>query len=299
MRGRRLGRAPRCGDPSAGARRPHDRPPFVRRVRGHRAPRAPPRARRRVGGRNGRGHQSVRADDDPARIRPRLLRGDRRDATAAVDPTVQAVTLDNFRLYFGPVVPSETIDRHWAPAHDSRVRGAAPACAWRTRGRPDDSRLQRRPSTPGGSATLRARMGRPSLDVLLVVVPENLFYLTGYETIGYASFALLAGPARRRAAPLRPGDGADGGGDDHLAPGFETFTDTEDPVERAVDLAAEARLARRPGRRRAGRFVRLAGHDGPPAPAPRRDGRRDRPRRARARGSSRPRSWRGSAGRAA
>jgi ureidoacrylate peracid hydrolase len=49
------------------------------------------------------------------------------DATAAVDPTVQAVTLDNFRLYFGPVVPSETIDRHWAPEHDSRVRGAAPA----------------------------------------------------------------------------------------------------------------------------------------------------------------------------
>ena len=49
------------------------------------------------------------------------------DATAAVDPTVQAVTLNNFRLYFGPVVPSETIDRHWAPAHDSRVRGAAPA----------------------------------------------------------------------------------------------------------------------------------------------------------------------------
>ena len=43
------------------------------------------------------------------------------------DPTVQAVTLNNFRLYFGPVVPSETIDRHWAPAHDSRVRGAAPA----------------------------------------------------------------------------------------------------------------------------------------------------------------------------
>ena len=49
------------------------------------------------------------------------------DATAAVDPTVQAVTLDNFRLYFGPVVPSETIDRHWAPERDCRVRGTAPA----------------------------------------------------------------------------------------------------------------------------------------------------------------------------
>jgi nicotinamidase-related amidase len=49
------------------------------------------------------------------------------DATAAVDPTVQAVTLNNFRQYFGPVVASETIDRHWRPVQDPRVRGGAPA----------------------------------------------------------------------------------------------------------------------------------------------------------------------------
>lgn len=46
------------------------------------------------------------------------------DGTATPDATVQAVTLANFRQYFGPVVPSETIGRHW---HDSRSRGAAPA----------------------------------------------------------------------------------------------------------------------------------------------------------------------------
>ncbi len=46
------------------------------------------------------------------------------DATAAADPTVQAVTLANFRQYFGPVVPSETVGRLW---HDFRSRGAAPA----------------------------------------------------------------------------------------------------------------------------------------------------------------------------
>jgi ureidoacrylate peracid hydrolase len=46
------------------------------------------------------------------------------DATAAADPAVQAVTLANFRQYFGPVVPSETIGHHW---HDPRSRGAAPA----------------------------------------------------------------------------------------------------------------------------------------------------------------------------
>ncbi len=35
------------------------------------------------------------------------------DATAATDPTVQAVTLDNFRRFFGPVVPADTVVRHW------------------------------------------------------------------------------------------------------------------------------------------------------------------------------------------
>jgi nicotinamidase-related amidase len=55
------------------------------------------------------------------------------DATAAADPTVQAVTLANFRQYFGPVVSSETIDQHWQhgqhrqPSCDSRRRGDPPA----------------------------------------------------------------------------------------------------------------------------------------------------------------------------
>jgi nicotinamidase-related amidase len=37
------------------------------------------------------------------------------DATAAADATVQAVTLDNFRRYFGAVVPAGTIAGHWGP----------------------------------------------------------------------------------------------------------------------------------------------------------------------------------------
>jgi ureidoacrylate peracid hydrolase len=49
------------------------------------------------------------------------------DATATPDPTVQAVTLTNFRQYFGPVVPSATIQAHWPPRRDSRPRGVAPA----------------------------------------------------------------------------------------------------------------------------------------------------------------------------
>jgi ureidoacrylate peracid hydrolase len=35
------------------------------------------------------------------------------DGTAATDPTTQAVTLENFRRFFGPVTPSDTIARHW------------------------------------------------------------------------------------------------------------------------------------------------------------------------------------------
>jgi ureidoacrylate peracid hydrolase len=35
------------------------------------------------------------------------------DGVAAVDPTIQRVTLDNFRQYFGAVVPGEAIAAHW------------------------------------------------------------------------------------------------------------------------------------------------------------------------------------------
>ena len=38
------------------------------------------------------------------------------DGTATTDATVQSVTLANFRQFFGPVVSSETIARHWRPS---------------------------------------------------------------------------------------------------------------------------------------------------------------------------------------
>lgn len=38
------------------------------------------------------------------------------DGTAAADETVQAVTLENFRRYFGYVVPSQTIAARWGDA---------------------------------------------------------------------------------------------------------------------------------------------------------------------------------------
>jgi Xaa-Pro dipeptidase len=83
---------------------------------------------------------------------------------------------------------------------------------------------------------LRARMQAAGLDVLLVVVPENVFYLTGYETIGYSNFSLLL--VRRDGEPLlfiREMERTVAETTTGLSE-LETFTDTEDPVERAADL---------------------------------------------------------------
>jgi len=45
-------------------------------------------------------------------------------------------------------------------------------------------------------ASVRAGMAARGLDLLIVTTPENATYLTGYETIGYASFQVLAIPAK-------------------------------------------------------------------------------------------------------
>jgi Xaa-Pro dipeptidase len=85
-------------------------------------------------------------------------------------------------------------------------------------------------------ASVRERMAAAGLDVLLAVVPENVCYLTGYETIGYASFALLV--VRRDGEPLlfvREMERTVAETTTWLS-GFEVFTDTEDPVARAVEL---------------------------------------------------------------
>ena len=84
-------------------------------------------------------------------------------------------------------------------------------------------------------AALRARMKASGLDVLLVVIPENVFYLTGYETIGYSNFSLLL--VRGDGEPvlfIREMERTVAETTTRLSE-LETFTDTEDPVERAVD----------------------------------------------------------------
>ncbi len=254
---------------SAGARRPHDRPPFVRRVRGHRAPRAPARA----GVESVVGTGVVTNLCVQTTIQHAFALGYyvvvAEDATAAADPTVQAVTLDNFRQYFGPVVPSETIDRRWAAAHDSRVPGRRPGLIlWRTRWPVPCRSRSATPSSPAASATSAPGCGAAPLDALLVVAAENITYLTGYETIGYSNFGVLVVRQDAEPAPVHPGDGAHGRRDDDLAPRLRDLRGRPGPARAGGGRAPEARLAGRARRRGARRVLRLAGGHGPVPPPP-------------------------------
>jgi Xaa-Pro dipeptidase len=82
---------------------------------------------------------------------------------------------------------------------------------------------------------LRARMGKAGLDGLLLVVPENVTYLAGYETIGYSNFSVMV--VRRDAPPalfLREMERTVAETTTWLSD-FETFADSEDPIERVVE----------------------------------------------------------------
>ena len=81
---------------------------------------------------------------------------------------------------------------------------------------------------------LRGRMKTAGLDTLLVVVAENITYLSGYETIGYSNFGVLA--VRHDVAPLlfvREMERTVAETTTWLTD-FETFADDQDPRETAV-----------------------------------------------------------------
>src|SRR5215831_1954351 len=83
---------------------------------------------------------------------------------------------------------------------------------------------------------LRARMKSADLDGLLVVVAENVNYLTGYETIGYSNFTMLV--VRRDGEPVlfvREMERTVAETTTWLSD-CEIFADTEDPVDRSVEL---------------------------------------------------------------
>jgi Xaa-Pro aminopeptidase len=83
---------------------------------------------------------------------------------------------------------------------------------------------------------LRERLRTRAIDTLLVFAPENICYLTGYETIGYASFAtLVVRGAGDPALLIREMERTVAETTTWLS-SFGTFSDTEDPVEETVAL---------------------------------------------------------------
>ena len=50
-------------------------------------------------------------------------------------------------------------------------------------------------------AAVHAEMAADGLDGVLVLGPENMFYLTGYETIGYSSFQAAVVPDQQPRPP--------------------------------------------------------------------------------------------------
>jgi len=78
---------------------------------------------------------------------------------------------------------------------------------------------------------LRERLRARAIDTFLVFAPENICYLTGYETIGYASFAtLVVRGADDPVLLIREMERTVAETTTWLS-SFATFSDTEDPVE--------------------------------------------------------------------
>jgi Xaa-Pro dipeptidase len=81
---------------------------------------------------------------------------------------------------------------------------------------------------------LRTRMRAQSVDALLVVAAENITYLSGYETIGYSNFGVLA--VRQEGDPLlfiREMERTVAETTTWLRD-FEIFADDQDPLEQAT-----------------------------------------------------------------
>ncbi len=81
------------------------------------------------------------------------------------------------------------------------------------------------------SSGLRARMAAQGIDTLLILIPENICYLTGYETIGYASFQTLVIRHDAELLFIREMERTVAETTTWVER-FETFGDTDDPVER-------------------------------------------------------------------
>jgi Xaa-Pro dipeptidase len=92
-------------------------------------------------------------------------------------------------------------------------------------------------------AGLRERMARQGIDVLLVHTPENIYYLTGYQSPGYYWYEVLIVPVDREPVFIPPPH------EEALVPAFSWFEeyrlyrDSNDPVAATRDTLVELGLA--------------------------------------------------------
>src|SRR5262249_53790312 len=88
-------------------------------------------------------------------------------------------------------------------------------------------------------ARVRAKMAERGLDAVLLYDPENVFYLTGYQSIGYFTYQALLVPAKgapvlisrvvnKFMAEITPTIGR-----------FVSVLDTDDPVDLTLKAIAE------------------------------------------------------------
>jgi Xaa-Pro dipeptidase len=85
----------------------------------------------------------------------------------------------------------------------------------------------------------RGGMAARGVDALLVTTPENVTYLTGYETIGYSSFLCLLVPADRDPVLIVREMELEVAQRTTWLDGFATVGDTDDPVARTRAVLAE------------------------------------------------------------
>jgi Xaa-Pro dipeptidase len=79
--------------------------------------------------------------------------------------------------------------------------------------------------------SVRAGMAVRGLDLLIVTIPENVTYLTGYETIGYASYQVLAIPLSGDPLLMVREMERTVAETTSWVPRVETFGDTDDAVD--------------------------------------------------------------------
>jgi len=94
-------------------------------------------------------------------------------------------------------------------------------------------------------ARVRQAMAGRSIDVLLIFTPENINYLTGYDTIGYSSYLCLALPIDRDPVMVIREMERGVAMSTTWLHDFATTGDTDDPIERTVDALTRRGLVGR------------------------------------------------------